>query len=159
MELSSRRNNYSAQQANLDYHQTTDTIFVRVRIQFTPTYGTAPYFASYPAPGDGPLPNAQIANFSRDFRIGLCQSKQWVEPLDINAHLTNTIPTGHFAFDPDGLFVWVNGSRFGGDNVVSGWLVWLAFDAKEVASASATVEVFGPDDLHLVASYDFARLR
>jgi hypothetical protein len=157
VEISGRRNNYSAQQAALDYRQTTDTIFVRVRIQFTPSYGTAQYFASYPSEARSPQP--QIANFSRDFRIGLSQNDQWIEPLDINFHLTNTVPTGHFAFDPDGLSAWINGSRYGSDSAVSGWLVWLAFDAKAVQSDDAAVEVFGPDDLHVVADYDLQKLR
>lgn len=154
VEISSRRNNYSAQQAAEEYRQTTDTVYVRIRIEFTPTYGTAQFFAGSPQER-----SAQFrANFDRDFRIGLLQSAQWVEPLDMEHYLTDSPPTGHFAFDPEGSAALL-GSRNQPGYAISGWLVWLQFDANAVESDRGQVEIFGPADQHVVAGFDFERLR
>jgi len=156
VELASHRNNYSAQQASEDYHRGgTDSVFVRVRIQFTATYGPPPYLTSSPPSNDRSVDAPQRANFSRDFRIGLSQKNQWLEPVDDHHELTNTLPTGHFPFDPDGMGSWIYAS----DNIPNGWLVWLQFDARDLADENAQVEIFGPNDLHLVAPFDLARLR
>jgi hypothetical protein len=37
---------------------------------------------------------------NRHFRIALSMGNQWMNPLDINVELTDTLPTGHFAFTP-----------------------------------------------------------
>ncbi len=155
VELASRRNNYSAQQAASDYRHTVDSIFVRVRIQFTATYGTARYLAALPE--DRSLPQPQIANFDRDFKIGLRQNDQWIEPIQVDHHLTNTAPTRHFAFDPDGVGALVEtwGIGYG----TNGWLVWLQFDPAAIDSDTAFVEILGPDDQRWKASFDFGRLR
>ncbi len=156
VELSSHRNNYSAQQASEDYHRGgTDRVFVRVRIQFTATYGPPPYLAAYAPFTDRPADAPQRANFSRDFRIGLSQNDQWVVPVDDHHELTNTLPTGHFPFDPDGMGSWIYAS----DSIANGWLVWLQFDAKDLADDMAQVEILGPNELHLVATFDLAHLR
>lgn len=42
----------------------------------------------------------QVKRLNRDFRIALSQGNQWVNPLDIDVELTDTLPTGHFAFTP-----------------------------------------------------------
>lgn len=171
VELSSRRNNYSAQQASLDYHRGTDTVFVRVRIEFTPTYGTPQFLAGLLRDSDRPAPPAQRADFSQDFRISLLQSDRRIEPLSVQFHLTNTPTGGHFPFDPDGLGAWVhigNHSEVGNygnvshgrGSVSSGWLVWLEFDANDIsASDDAQLDILGPNDLHLAAKYDLGRLR
>jgi hypothetical protein len=155
VELSSRRNNYSAQQATEDYLRGTDRVFVRIRIQFTPTYGTPSYLAAFIALNGRSVNPPQRANFSHDFRIGLSQNNKWLEPVEARHDLTNTVPTGHFAFDPDGMGSWV----YAGDGMATGWLVWLEFDAKDVHNDNAQVEIFGPDDMHLVASFNFTALR
>lgn len=155
VELSSHRNNYSAQQALEEYHRGTDSIFVRVRIQFTATYGPPPYLASYPPSNDRSADAPQRANFSRDFRIGLSQKDQWLEPVDDHHELTNTFPTGHFPFDPDALGSWI----YANDSIANGWLVWLQFDAKDLADDATQIEIFGPNDMHLIAAFDLSRLR
>jgi hypothetical protein len=175
LELASRRNNYSAQQASLDYRSGgTDTLFVRVRIEFTPTYGTAQYLANlYQATGPPPVAPRR-ANFAQDFRINLIQGEHSVEPLSVEALLTNTFSYGHFPFDPDGFAAWMHGGRFGVGpssfhspspfgtrfSYITGWLVWLAFDAKDLSSSDdAQIDILGPDNLHLSAKYDLGRLR
>jgi hypothetical protein len=179
VELSSRRNNYSAQQASLDYHRGTDTVFVRVRIEFTPTYGNPQYLAGVYSNSVRPAPPAQRADFSQDFRISFMQSDRRIEPLSVQFHLTNTPTGGHFPFDPDGVGAWVhtgyhgNFSNFGGNvsnvasnygngrgSVASGWLVWLEFDANDISSSDdVQLDIFGPNDLHLAAKYDLSKLR
>jgi hypothetical protein len=165
VELSSRRNNYSAQQASLDYHRGTDTVFVRVRIEFTPTYGTPQYLAGVYSNSVGPAPPAQRADFSQDFRISFMQGDRRIEPLSVQFHLTNTPTGGHFPFDPDGLGAWVDTGQYGNlgngrGSVASGWLVWLEFDANDVSSSDdVQLDILGPNDLRLAAKYDLSKLR
>ena len=179
VELSSRRNNYSAQQASLDYRSGTDTLFVRVRIEFTPTYGTAQYLASLYQNSERPAVAPRRADFAQDFRITLVQGGRRIEPLSVDCHLTNTTSYGHFPFDPDGFAAWMrsgqiaagpsDGDRlfhFGGfpsgwgRSYITGWLVWLAIDTKDISSSDdAQIDIIGPDNLHLAAKYDLSKLR
>ena len=154
-----RAGNYSAQQASLDYRRGTDSIFVRVRIDFTPTYAPPDFLATLVLPDGRPLPPVQRPNFARDFRIGLSQNDKWIEPLNTNHDLTDTNGLGHFPFDPDGYYSRSRPGPYSTGYVLTGWLVWLEFDAKDVASDSATVEIFGPGDQHLIAAFDLAKLR
>lgn len=167
VELSSRRNNYSAQQALLDYRSGTDTLFVRVRIEFTPTYGTAQYLANLYQNSERPAVAPRRADFAQDFRIALVQGDRRIEPLSVENHLTNTVSGGHFPFDPDGFAAWMHSGRLnanpssfgGGHSYITGWLVWLAFDAKDISSSDdAQLDIVGPDNLHLAAKYDLGRL-
>jgi hypothetical protein len=41
----------------------------------------------------------------------------------------------------------------------TGWLVWLVYDASEVASDDATVEVITTDGQHISVPYDLSSLR
>jgi hypothetical protein len=179
VELSSRRNNYSAQQASLDYRSGTDTLFVRVRIEFTPTYGTAQYLANLYQNSERPAVAPRRADFAQDFRITVLQGDRRIEPLSVECHLTNTTGYGHFPFDPDGFAAWMHSGRiapsahhgdglspFGGfpsgwgRSYITGWLVWLAIDAKDISSSDdAQIDIIGPDNLRLAAKYDLSRLR
>lgn len=160
-----RTSGYSAQQALQDYRSTTDTLFVRVRIEFSPTYATPQYFVtlgSLPQDTRHPAPPAQRADFARDFRIALLQDDKPVEPLSLRNDLTNTVPSGHVRFDPDGLNSWIHnedrssGSAYG----VTGWLVWLSFDPSDMAiDQPATLVITGPDGQTWKAAFDLAKLR
>jgi len=70
---------YSAQQAGKDYRATSDSIYIRVRIDFTSTYGAFELYRSgrlLEAPkGSSSEPRP---DYRRDFRAGLSQKSEWI---------------------------------------------------------------------------------
>jgi hypothetical protein len=127
---------YSAQDAEEDYRRRGDTIRVRVRIEFTPTYGP---IEAHKSDQDGVQGlTLRPPDFWKAFRIGLKQHEQWIEPCEIYGEPT---------YEP-----------FPGGQM-TGALVWYVYDAHEVASEEVSVEVFTPDGQHVVATFDLAKLR
>ncbi len=131
---------YSAQQAEHEYKERGDTILVRVRIELTPTYGE---LETQPAPKNSgaeqrisPRPN----DFWRDFRYRLAQKDETIEPVDVYGEA----------------IYYTHGSGSGG---LRGAMVWLTYDAKEVESAMATIEILAPDQQRAVADFDLEKLR
>jgi hypothetical protein len=170
VETSRRRSvGYSAQQAAKDYRRLSNKIFVRIRIDFTPTYGALELYRSERADRDDADDTAPPADFSNDFRAGLSQKDKWVEPLRIIVQPTSTPNTGHYPFIPPDLAGYsyfpsssgpvyaYSGSR--GDYCLTGWLVWLEYSAHDVASDDAQVEVFTTDGQHVVVPFDLSLLR
>jgi hypothetical protein len=132
---------YSAQQAEQDYHDRGDTVRVRVRIEFTPTYGLTEAQKSTRS-GASPGFTLRPEDFWKDFKVGLSQSEQWIEPMDTYGEPSYSL--------------------FNGGNsasVLNGALVYVEFKASDVASGAVSVEVFTPDDQHVVASFDLEKLR
>jgi hypothetical protein len=126
---------YSAQQALADYHARTDTILIRVRIEFTATYNLLE------AENDANSASAKRGikirreGFWRAFQVGLAQKDDWTEPLSIDGEATYS------------------------DLGMDGALIWLICDAHDVASEMASVEVFTPDGQHVVTTFDLSVLR
>src|SRR5580700_4165703 len=153
IEASRRRTgSYSAQQAELDYRHHPDKLYVRVRIDFTETYGLELYRS---AKGDRELSGSDqpLPDFYRDFRVGLSQrtatthEDHWIEPLRILLQPSYVQNSNHYPFIPQdlGLFPYASAN---GANVSSaangyvyptGWLVWLVYDATDIASDDAFV--------------------
>lgn len=173
LEASRRRSmGYSAQQAELDYRHHHDTLYVRVRIDFTESYGNFELYRSAKGDaqesGDAPLPG-----FYRDFRVGLSQRSgpdredHWIEPLHIILQSTDTFDSGHYAFIPEDLgansYLFGSGPAYahgsGNGYYSSGWLVWLEFDAQDVASDHASVEVITTDGQDVIVPFDLSALR
>lgn len=165
---------YSAQQATKDYRATSDTIFVRIRIDFTSTYGALELYRSgrlLDAPKRGA--EAQRPDYYRDFRAGLSQKDQWIEPLSIQLVPAAWPATGHVPFsDFLPAAPMITPASFGAGNFISndfvrgqdyycfiGWNVWLQYDAGDVDSDVATVEVFTTDGQHVSVPFDLSRLR
>lgn len=162
---------YSAQQATRDYHATSDSIFVRIRIDFTSSYGAFELYRS----GRLSEPHKQGSavprpDYYRDFRAGLSQTEQWIEPLSIQLIAAGWPATGHVPFSnflasdfPSPLFrnasFTAHGSSRGCEWCFLGWYVWLQYDAADVDSADAAVEVFTTDGQHVVVPFDLSRLR
>lgn len=157
---------YSAQQASKDYRGTPDTVFVRIRIDFTSSYGALELYRSgrlLDRPKGGS--STQSPDYHRDFRAGLSQNGEWIEPLRIQVVPTPWPSTGHIpppTLIPAGYF----GAVFGSDGYYGrygccyiGWLVWLEYDAADVASDDATVEVFTTEGQQVSVPFDLARLR
>lgn len=174
LEASRRRSmGYSAQQAELDYRHHHDKLFVRVRIDFTDSYGNLELYRS--AKGDAQQSGeAPLPDFYRDFRVGLSQRSgpdhddRWIEPLRIILQSTDSFNSGHYAFIPEdlGLNSYLSGSgpayAYGSGNggyYPTGWLVWLEFDAQDVASDDASVEVITTDGQDVTVPFDLSTLR
>ena len=165
---------YSAQQAELDYRHGHDKLYVRVRINFTDTYGLELYRS---AKGDKQLSRRDepLPDFYRDFRVGLSQRSaqshedQWIEPLRILLQPSFVQNSNHYPFIPEDLAFFSytaasEGSSFAyssGSGYVypTGWLAWLVYDASDIASDDATVEVITTDGLHVSVPFDLSRLR
>jgi hypothetical protein len=131
---------YSAQQAAADYHSHPDTILLRVRIEFTPTYGSIESDRDSRDLNSEKGITLRPGDFWQTFNIGLSQNDQWIEPVHRHGEPT-------FAATEQG----------GGS--MTGALVWLEFDAHEVASEVVTAEVFTPDGQHVLTTFDLAVLR
>jgi hypothetical protein len=175
VEASRRRSmGYSAQQAEQDYRHHHDKLYVRVRIDFTDSYGALELYRSAKADREHSSTDQPLPDFYRDFRVGLSQRSaasredQWIEPLRIILQPAYTQNSNHYPFIPEdlGLFSYAaaDGSSYaysGANGFVypTGWLAWLVYDASEVASDDATVEVITTDGQHVVVPFDLFRLR
>lgn len=165
---------YSAQQAELDYRHSHDKVYVRVRINFTETYGVELYRS---AKGDRQLSgrDAPLPDFYRDFRVGLSQrsgpdrEERWIEPLRIILQPSYVQNSNHYPFIPQDLGLigslgGADGSSYGyegsgGSVYPTGWQTWLVYDAADVASDDASVEVITTDGQDVVVPFDLSRLR
>jgi hypothetical protein len=127
---------YSAQEAQQDYRERGNTILVLVRIEFTATYGYAEAAASANDAAKEQGISLQPEDFWKDFCLGLSQGGRWIEPR---------IKRAEVVYDR-------------GEGGLGGAIVRLEFDAHEVASTEASVEVETPDGQHVVASFDLSRL-
>ena len=163
---------YSAQQATRDYRATSDSIFVRIRIDFTSTYGAFELYRSGRLV-DPPKRGSESLrpDYHRDFRAGLSQKDQWIEPLSVQLAVTGWPATGHVpffnflasafpsrAFFRNASFNGRSSSR-GYEGCFLGWDVWLQYDAGDVDSSDAAVEVLTTDGQHVVVPFDLSRLR
>src|SRR5215831_7449709 len=131
----SQSGSYSAQQAAADYRARTDTILVRVRIEFTTTYGFLE--ADNDAKGASARKGIKIRqqDFWKAFQVGVSQKDEWIEPLSLDGEATYS------------------------DIGIDGALVWLVYDAHDLSSDEATVEVFTPDAQHVTSIFDLSSLR
>ena len=131
-----RTGSYSAQEAQQDYRHRGDTILVFVCIEFTATYGYPQAVPSANNAGKEQGLNLQPQDFWKDFCLGLSQDGKWIEPRTERADAV---------YDR-------------GEGGLGGAVVWLEFDAHDVASTETSVEVETPDAQHVVATFDLARL-
>ncbi len=174
IEASRRRTgSYSAQQAELDYRHSRDKLYIRIRINFTDTYGALELYRS--AKGDKQLygRDEPLPDFYRDFRVGLFQhsgpdrEEHWIEPLHILLQPSYVQNSNHFPFIPEDLglasYAAANDantySSSTGYIYPTGWQAWLVYDAADVASDDATVEVITTDGQHVSVPFDLSRLR
>ena len=170
-----RSGSYSAQQAELDNRHSHDKLYVRVRINFADTYGALELYRS--AKGDKELSGRDqpLPDFYRDFRVGLSQrtsptrEEQWIEPLRIILQPSYIQNSNHYPFIPEDLgpFSYAVASlsssiayaSANGYVYPTGWQAWLVYDANDVASDDATVQVITTDGQHISVPYDLSRLR
>ena len=121
-----------------------DTLLLVVHIEFTPTYGLidADHSANDAAGKKGLT--LRTEDFWQDFRYGIKQKGDWIEPRSIHGE-------GQYG-GPD---------SFSGSGLVGAW-VYVEYDARSVPSDDTEVHVFTPDDqevtVHLRPGNNFAPL-
>ena len=137
---------YSAQQAEAEYKTRGDSLLVRVRIDFTPTYNDV--MRVKPTKDDGSQPNIaqRPEDFWKDFRFLLTQNDEPVQYRNISGEPQFSLATAL----SDGTFI---------AGVLVGAYVNVDYDARSVPSQKTQVEIFAPDGQHVVASFDLATLR
>ncbi len=126
---------YHAQEAEQEFLGKSLSFFVRVEIDFTPTYPT------YPAPGtDGansllqPLPNLE-----RDFKIEVIQDKK-ISPRSTNTYLVYSDESYNI---------------FG----TSGVVIEQEYDPEKIEPSDITVKVHTPDGPDVETSFDLGQLQ
>lgn len=133
---------YSEQQASTEYRQRGDTILVRVRLMLPsafPKQESGP--ASTPAPTQDQKKALRPENFWQNFQIAMKQHN-------------NTLSTRSIHNKP----IYSAASK-DAPSVLDGATVWLEYDAKNVASEPATVEIMTPDSKTISANFDLQKLR
>src|SRR6516164_5372140 len=137
---------YSAQQAEAEYKTRGDSLLVRVRIDFTPTYNDV--MRVKPTKDDESQPNIapRPYDFWKDFRFLLTQNGEPLQYRNISGEPQFCVGEGPTCTQ-----------SFPG--VLVGAYVNLDYDARSVPSQKTQVEVFTPDGQHVVASFDLAALR
>ena len=127
---------YSAQQAAADYHAHPDTIVVRFRIEFTPSYGYIESSRDSTDVASEKGISIRPEDFWQAFNTGLSQNDQRIEPLTREGEpLTSD-----------------SGEMIGA-------YIWVTYDAKDVASDAVTAEIFTPDGQHVTSTFDLSVLR
>jgi hypothetical protein len=131
---------YSAQQAQLDYKGRGDSLLLIVQIQFTPSYGVidADHSANNAA-GEKGL-TLRREDFWQDFRYGIKQKEDWIEPRSIR---------GEAQYGSS------DGSSGGG--LVGAW-VYIEYDARNIPSDDTEVHITAPDGQEVTATFDLAKL-
>jgi len=136
----SRPGGYSAQQAAADYQARGEIIVVRFEIRFTPTYGYIKSSQDRSDPSGKPGISVRSEDFWRDFKAGLSQHDDWIEPISV-----------------EGEPIYVENLE--GGRVMDGAYIWVTYDAQSVISDPATAEIFTPDGQHVTSDFDLATLR
>jgi len=127
---------YSAQEARQDYRANGDSFRVGVHVVYTNTYNPGI------VKGQNRVPSQTSPG--QDFQVLLKQNGKAVESQ--NTRYENTSTSGR-------------GSRGGSGSRLTGFIIWLEYDALRLTSSEATVEVDTPDGQHLNTSFDLVRLR
>jgi hypothetical protein len=135
---------YSAQQAELDYRKQGDTLRLRVLIRFTPTYTLQSAFSSSQKSSGTMGIALRAEDFWRDFSFRFVQREagqdKTIEPFEV---------WGEPLYRRNGE----------AGSALDGAEVRLAFDAADVASGSARVEVLTPDGQRVKAEFDLEKLK
>jgi hypothetical protein len=126
---------YSAQQAWQDYQARGDSLRVGVYVGYTSTYG--PWFPYTPNKVFGP------PGTWRDFQVRLALHGKMLKPLSVRYEGTR-VATG--------------GGKTAGSRP-TGFIIWQEYDASDLPSTDATVEIDTPDGQHIVATFDLSSLR
>jgi hypothetical protein len=151
---------YSAQQAAQEYKDRGDIFRVYVRIEFTATYGFLQAVESANHAGREQKLELQPHDFWRDFQYILSQGAKPTEPRDSAFDSADHLQEGERrvmdARSADATPIYGDSNYNGG---LEGTVVWLDYDAKDITSDPASVEVVTPAGQHVVATFDLSKLR
>jgi len=88
---------YSAQQAQLDYRARGDSILLEIHIEFTPTYNQIDaQRSSSNAAGEKGI-TLRTDDFWQDFRFGIKQKQDWIEPRSTHGEPQYALADGYGA--------------------------------------------------------------
>jgi len=133
---------YSEQHAAAEYRQQGDTILVRVRLMLPsafPKQESGP--ASPPAPTQDQKRAIRPENFWQNFQISMKQHDKTLTTRSIHNKPIYSAPSKD------------------APSVLDGATIWLEYDAKNVASEPARVEIVTPDSKTITATFDLQNLR
>ena len=141
----SRRNattNYTEEQAADDYRRQGNKIIVQITLMLPAAYANAVQNKSSepPAPENKAAPLSP-ENFWQNFRFDLKQHGKVIPTRSIRNQPIYSTPTKDTP------------------SVLTGAMVWLEYDAKDVASEVATVEIVTPESKTISANFDLKKLR
>ncbi len=133
---------YSAQQAQLDYRARGDSMLLEIHIEFTPTYNQIDrQRSSGNAAGEKGL-TLRTDDFWQDFRFGIKQKQDWIEPRSTHGEPQYALADGY--------------SASGG--LIGAW-VSVEYDARNVPSDDTEVHVFTPDGQDVSVKFDLDKLK
>lgn len=136
---------YSEEQAAREYHQRGDTVVLRIALMLPAAYPKPELAPDQPPapPRQSPPANAPLRpeNFWQNFRFEMKQNGKAIASRSIRNKPIYSTPTKD------------------SPAVLDGATVWLEYDAKDVASDEAVVEVTTPDSKAINATFDLKKLR
>ena len=133
---------YSAQQAQLDYRARGDSILLEIHIEFTPTYNQIDaQRSSSNAAGEKGI-TLRTDDFWQDFRFGIKQKQDWIEPRSIHGEPQYALADGYGA----------------SGGLIGAW-VWIEYDARNVPSEDTEVHVLTPDGQDVSVKFDLDKLK
>jgi hypothetical protein len=130
---------YTEQQALKDYQQRGDTVDVQIKLVLPAAYKTDESNRNQNSP-DASV-SLRPENFWRNFRFDLKQGGRVVAPRSIHSNPIYSMPAK------------------GRSSVLDGAEVSLVYDAKNVASEEATIEVRTPESRTITVVFDLKKLR
>jgi hypothetical protein len=133
---------YSAQQAQLDYRARGDSILLEIHIEFTPTYNQIDaQRSSGNAAGEKGI-TLRRDDFWQDFRFGIRQKQDWIEPRSTHSEPQYALADGYGA----------------SGGLIGAW-VWVEYDARNVPSDDTEVHVLTPDGQDVSVKFDLDKLQ
>ena len=142
----SRRNattNYTEEQAADDYRRKGDTLVVQITLMLPAAYANAAQnvLPETPPPAENKAASLAPENFWQNFRFSLKQHGKVIATRSIHNRPIYSAATTDTP------------------SVLDGAMVWLEYDAKDVASDIATVESLTPESKTISATFDLNKLR
>jgi hypothetical protein len=137
---SSRRANYSAQQATQEHRRDKETVAVNIQVQLTDSYGS--FTSIQPTNSDSATRyKLRPSDFWKDINVAVEQNNQVLEATDLSGE-----PNYICADD-------------GGSCVLAGATIRLEFPAKLFTSDSADIHVSPPEGPEVTVTFNLTSLR
>jgi len=140
----SRRNataNYTEEQAADDYRRQGDKIIVHITLMLPAAYAAVQKSLPETPTSDVDKDALRPENFWQNFRFALKHSGKVIATRSISNHPVHSASTKE------------------APSVLDGAVVWLEYDAKDVASEPVTVEVLTPKSQTISTMFDLKKLR